>query len=276
MSSASNSAGATGRIDSVGNPRPVRVAFPVHVSFDGANFHVDEFTANLSVGGIFLPAAVHIPVRTRGSLTFRLSQWEEPFTVEAEVAWSTPPDQVQENHPAGVGLMFLDLSDDHRHRLGRLVNGIQDGSVTEAIRRSITRPGVNLLKELRKRPTDQKVMFALAARNTEIDALIQDSNPAAVLRLLSNPRTALRHVHKILKDPRTQVNILLEILKEQKWMRDGQARMLFCMHPLAPLNKVRELLPLIPLSGLKRLAANRGLRKPLLDQADRLLKSRSR
>ncbi|MBD3867998.1 MAG: hypothetical protein IFK94_07730 [Acidobacteria bacterium] len=44
---------------------------------------------------------------------------------------------------------------------------------------------------------------------------------------------------------------------------------------LAPLNKVRELLPLIPLPGLKQLAGNRSLRQPVLDQADRLLKSRT-
>ena len=275
MKSNFNAAAADGRIDSVGNPRPVRVAFPVQVRFEGADFSVDEFTANLSVGGIFLPLAVHIPVRTHGSLTFRMSQWEEPFTVEAEVVWSAPPDEVPAEHAAGVGLMFLNLSDDHSRRLERLLSGIRDGSVTEAIRRSLTRPGTTLVQELRKRPTDQKVMFALAAHNTEIDALIQDGNTAAVLRLLSNPRLALRHVKKILRDPRTQVNILLEILKERKWMGDGQARMLFCMHPLAPLNKVRELLPLIPLPGLKQLAANRSLRKPLLDQADRLLKSRS-
>ncbi len=275
MSSAHDSSPETGRIDSVGTPRPVRVAFPVHVSFDGADFHVDEFTANLSVGGIFLPVAVEMPVRTRGSLTFRLSQWDEPFTVQAEVVRSASPERIPNDTPSGIGLMFIDLTDDHRHRLERLVNGIIDGSVTEAIRRSLSRSGRTLLQELRKRPTDQKVMFALAAQHTEIDTLIQDGTPPAILRLLRNPRLGLRHVHKILRDPRTQINTLLEILKEQKWMGDGQVRMLFCLHPMAPLAKVRDLLPLLTRPALKQLAGNRSLRQPLLDQADRLLKSRS-
>jgi uncharacterized protein (TIGR02266 family) len=250
------------------------VIFPVQVRFEGVDFSVDEFTANMSVGGIFLPTDVTIPVRTRGSLSFRLSQWEEPFTVEAEVVWSSPPDSASEEHPAGVGLMFIDLSDDHRRRLEKLVDGIQDGSVTEAIRRSLSRTGTNLLQELRKRPTDQKVMFAIAARSIEIDALIQEGSPAAILRLLTNPRLHIRHVRKILKDTRTQVGILLEIHKEVKWMQDDQIRMLFCLHPLAPLDKIRVTLPRLKSPELNQVAKNKGLRKPVLDQAEQLLKSR--
>ena len=170
--------------------------------------------------------------------------------------------------------MFLDLSDEHRRYLERLVSGIQDGSVAETIRRSLERPGTTLVQELRKRPTDQKVIFAVAARSTEIDALIQDGTPAAILRLLHNPRLGMQHVQKILRDPRTQINALLEIYKEQKWIRDGRTRMLFCQHPLAPVDKARDLMPLLPVPALKQMAANRNLRKPLQDQADRLLKSR--
>ena len=52
---------------------------------DDTVINVDEFTANLSVGGIFLPTEHALPERARGTLTFRISQWEQPFTVEAEV-----------------------------------------------------------------------------------------------------------------------------------------------------------------------------------------------
>ena len=259
-------AAASGRIDSVGNPRPVRVAFPVQVRFEGLNFHVEEFTANLSVGGIFLPPDESIPVRTRGSLTFRLSQWDEPFTVEAEVVWGADE---------GVGLMFVDLSDDHRRRLERLVGGIRDGSVTEAIRRSLTRPGTSLQSELRRRPTDQKVMFAVAAWNTEIDALIQDGCQAAILRVLANPRLHLRQVHRILKDPRSQATVLLKIFREQRWMRDHRTRMYFCLHPQAPIEKIEGILPRLPLTALRQIAGNQALRQPVADRARQLLKSRS-
>jgi hypothetical protein len=118
-------------------------------------------------------------------------------------------------------------------------------------------------------------MFAVAARSNEIDALIQDGTQAAILRLLKNPRLSLHQVRKIVRDTRTQVSILLEIFREKKWMRDGQVLLLFCLHPLAPLEKIQEILPRLPLNHLKQIATSRSLRKPVLDKAEQLLKSRS-
>jgi uncharacterized protein (TIGR02266 family) len=268
--------GAPGaKMDTVGIPRPVRVAFPVEVEFEGTGFKIDEFTANLSMGGIFLPADKPIPVRTEGSLTFRLSQWEEPFTVKAEVVWSAPPADLPSDQPRGLGLMFIDLSAGHKAKLEKLIAGIQDGSVTEAIRRSLPSPGTGLLKELRKRPTDQKVMFALSATGQEIDAVIQEGSPAAVQRLLQNPRIQMRHVQKVLRDSRTPVAILLDIYKEQRWMKDSVVRTLFCAHPFTPIEKVMEFLPALPLPGIKTLARNRNLRRQILEKVDQLLKAKT-
>ena len=79
--------------------------------------------------------------------------------------------------PVGVGIRFLDLAPADLKRLGRLVDGIRDGSVTQAIRRSIEEGKTDLLQELRRRPIDQKVIFALTAGAEEIDALIRDGVP---------------------------------------------------------------------------------------------------
>ena len=57
-------------LDTVGIPRPVRVVFPVEVCFAGETFQINEFTANLSVGGIFQPTDRLVPSRTQGTLTF--------------------------------------------------------------------------------------------------------------------------------------------------------------------------------------------------------------
>ena len=66
----------------------------------------------------------------------------------------------------------------------------------------------------------------------------------------------------------------MEIHKEVKWMQDDRIRMMFCLHPLAPLDKIRVTLPRLKLPELNQVAKNKGLRKPVLDQAKQLLKSR--
>ena len=91
------------------NERPVRVRFPVDVGFCGAQFQLREFTANLSVGGAFLPTDWEIPVGSVGKLTFRISQWEAPFTVEAQVVRCFRKDEEAHGYPSGVGIQFVDL-----------------------------------------------------------------------------------------------------------------------------------------------------------------------
>ena len=135
--------------------RPVRVSVPVRVTFSGNAFLIKEFTANLSVGGIFLQTDNVVETGVEGQLTFRGSQWERPFTIRAVVVRVVPPDSGSKLTP-GLGLQFLDIDDASHKSLQRLVDGIQDGSVVEAIRRSI-REGTsrNLLEEIRRRPIDQ-------------------------------------------------------------------------------------------------------------------------
>ena len=254
-------------------PRPVRVVFPVQVAFSGADFEISEFTVNLSVGGIFLPTENVIPSATSGTLTFRISQWDQPFTVKAEVVWVATPTEEQ---PAGVGLQFIDLTNTDRKRLQRLVDGIRDGSVAQAIRRSIREESTDLLKELRRRPMDQKVIFALSAAGEEIDALIRDGVPAVVIRLLQNPRLNDFHVKKILRNPRMNTRVLIDVRREVRWMKDEENRYLFCVHPHAPLQEALNLLSRMSAARLKAIQANSAIKQQIRSKAGLLLSQRGR
>ena len=90
-----------------------------------------------------------------------------------------------------------------------------------------------------------------------------------------NPRVQIRHIQKILRDTRSPVTILLEIYKEQRWIKDSIVRTLFCAHPFAPIEKVMEFLPALPLPGLKTLARNRNLRQQIQDKVEQLLKAKT-
>jgi uncharacterized protein (TIGR02266 family) len=251
------------------------VAFPVKVCFEGEAFQIREFTANLSVGGIFLPTDRPVPPRTQGTLTFKISQWEEPFTVKAEVVRTAPPGGGPDEHPGGLGIMFIDLTRKDKARLQRLVDGIRDGSIAQSIRRSIRESSGLLLQELRKRPADHKVIFAIAARGVEIEALIRDGNPTAVLRLLDNPRLSLANLRQILRDPRSSVKILDEIKGNQRWMADEEVRALFCTHPNAGLQDALKLLPRLPVNRLSAMGRNASLRPPIRLTAKSLSEHRS-
>ncbi|MFQ5701476.1 MAG: PilZ domain-containing protein [Acidobacteriota bacterium] len=253
-------------------PRPTRVIFPVKVSFSSQKFDIHEFTANLSIGGIFLCTDEVIPPGTRGTLTFRISRWEEPFTVAAEVARVVEPGE-DTREPAGLGIKFIELTARDAGRLKRLVEGIRDGSIAEAIRRTVREEGINLLQELRRRPADQKVTFAFCAKGEEIDVLVRDGNMAVLMRLLDNPRLTTINIKKMLRDPRVPTKVLDAINQAKRWLVDDEARFLFCSHPNAPLATATLLLTRLRREHLMALERNANLRTPIRMKAREALRA---
>ena len=261
-------------LDTLGVPRPVRVVFPVQVAFAGSSFSIEEFTANLSVGGIFLPTERMVEPRTRGTLTFRISQWEEPFTIQAEVVRAVAPDGSTGSGPAGLGIQFIDLSSADRDRLERLVDGIRDGSVVQAIRRSIKDDGRNMLQELRRRPAGEKIIFAACANKQEIDALIRDGNPTVLLRLLDNPRLTATSMRLMLRDPRVPTKVFLALLRPtSQWLKNEELRHLFCTHPNAPLDAAVRLVVDLPRWRLVAIERDGNLRPAVRDKVRQELRA---
>jgi uncharacterized protein (TIGR02266 family) len=246
--------------------RTIRVVVPIMASFATETFTIREFTLNLSEGGVFLPTETICPPGTRGSLKFRITQFEDPFTLEAEVVHVIVPDN-DAGRPAGMGIRFVEVPDEDRKRLQRLVEGVRDGSVVGAIRRSMREGRRSLLEELRRRPVDQKMMLAISARAEEIYAILRDGNPAVVERSLQNPRFLSKHVVALLRDVRTNARLLRMVNANRTWMSDPDVRWHFCNHVNAAIDDVLARLSELPVVRLRQLAENRRVRQPIRTKA---------
>jgi uncharacterized protein (TIGR02266 family) len=251
--------------------RTVRVVVPLLASFATESFTIREFTLNLSEGGIFLPTESSCPPGTRGRLKFRISQLEEAFTVEAEVVHVVPPSNGTVR-PAGMGLRFLEVSPEDRRRLHRLVEGVRDGSVVEAMRRSLREGRRSLLEELRRRPVDQKMMLATCARSEEILAIIRHGNPSVIERAFQNPRFTARHAVALLRDARTGARLLRLVSANREWMADDDVRWHFCNHPRAGVDDVFERLQGLPVARLRQLAEDARIRPAIRSRAREMAK----
>ncbi len=251
--------------------RAVRVKFPAEVEFSGERFQIHEFTANLSVGGIFLPTEYAIPLQTCGTLTFRISRWEKPFTVQAEVVHILPRGNETYDGLPGLGIQFLNLTRADKSRLQRLVEGVVDGSIVEAIRRAIREEGSDLQRELRKRPMDHKLILAFDARAEEIDAVIRDGNPVVILRLMDNPRLKIPHIRTIARDARMTSTIMLAIKSNKEWMKDAEVQFLFCKHPRTPIHELQGVLPKLQRHQLQKLVQDFNVQPCVRKKAEALL-----
>jgi uncharacterized protein (TIGR02266 family) len=254
--------------------RPLRVEFPVLVSFSSDAFTVREFTLNLSEGGIFIPTKHLCPVGAEGILQFRSSQYQEPMRMRAEVVHRVEPGSEKEGQSCGMGLRFLDLSDDQVKRLREMVEGVRNGTVVEAIRKNFTGNSRTLTQELRARPTDQKMMLALHATNPEIDALIRDGAPSVLLRLLENPRLTQGHVATLLRSPKLTTRLLSAIRAKGRFLASAEARFLFCTHLNTNPAEAMQELRLLPSDRLRRVSASPQVRSQIRVRAQELARPR--
>jgi uncharacterized protein (TIGR02266 family) len=256
--------------------RPVRVDVPALVSFAAESYTVREFALNLSEGGIFLPTDRICEPGTRGTIKFRVTQFESPFTLQAEVVRVVRPGEAPTGQEAGLGIRFLDVDEKNRERLRRLVERVRDGSIVETIRRSIREGDHTILEELRRRPIDQKMMLAVSAQGEEITALIQDGNASVAMRLLENPRLTASHVTRLLGSKALPPRVLDAVRDHRRrWMANEDVRWAFCCHPKASLAAVLDLLPGLPTPRLRRLAEDKLVRREIHDRARSLAARRA-
>ena len=97
-----------------------RAELNVEVSLEGDHNFFVGFSENISEGGLFV--ATH-SLREIGSiirLTFRLPDRALPIEVEAVVRWLRLFNDGSDV-PPGLGLQFVDLSDEHAHAIRAFV-----------------------------------------------------------------------------------------------------------------------------------------------------------
>ena len=88
-----------------------------------------DFSANLSIGGMFIETARPLPLGTRFRLRFYLPGFEEPVDTDAEVRWVLDPD-FEGPLPCGMGIKFEALEPRHEAQIEALLSTWEDADPT--------------------------------------------------------------------------------------------------------------------------------------------------
>jgi len=80
--------------------------------------------ANISELGIFVRTHDPLEVGTRLTLTFAPPGAPEPFVLEGQVAWVNQIRMLSDNPNPGMGIRFVNLTEDYRQRLIRTIRTI--------------------------------------------------------------------------------------------------------------------------------------------------------
>lgn len=99
----------------------------VYVSMDVFSEHNfwTGLTMNMSEGGVFVATHHEVPVGTVLVTHMSLPFEEEPVVILAEVRWRRPLSDDPDS-PPGLGLQFVDASDDAVSKIRRFVSTVRD------------------------------------------------------------------------------------------------------------------------------------------------------
>jgi type IV pilus assembly protein PilZ len=92
----------------------------VRLQFDRFRGFVEEYSANLSLGGMFIRTDQPAAVGTEMPIEFRLGADYELIKGRGRVVWARE-DAVDDEHPAGMGIRFLELTPGSRELIFKLV-----------------------------------------------------------------------------------------------------------------------------------------------------------
>ena len=85
-----------------------RIPIRVRVEYTSMADFIDDYTSNISLGGMFVHSANPLAIGTRFKLRFRLPGREKPIETYAFVRWVADEKQAGKEH-CGMGIQFDDL-----------------------------------------------------------------------------------------------------------------------------------------------------------------------
>lgn len=88
---------------------------------------ITDYSRNISRGGVFIRTSLPLKVGERVRIRLTLPDGDVPFALDGEVKWiSTLRDR--EQHPPGMGVEFVNFSDETRAKLEALVTACQEAN----------------------------------------------------------------------------------------------------------------------------------------------------
>lgn len=105
------------------NRRDERLSAELKVDYRTGGSFVTDYSANVSRKGVFIRTSHPLPVGEKVRLRLQLPEGDEPFALDGVVKWvCTVRDK--DRHPPGMGVEFIDLPEDIRQMIDRLVRQI--------------------------------------------------------------------------------------------------------------------------------------------------------
>jgi type IV pilus assembly protein PilZ len=114
-----------------------RGAIRLRVDYERMNAFFADYTKNISKGGTFIKTARPLPIGTRFLFALSLPALSEPVQITGEVQWISEPGSPASGDEPGMGIRFVFVSDEERHRFEGLVQNLMEASLGPDVTRGL-------------------------------------------------------------------------------------------------------------------------------------------
>ncbi|MEM1024871.1 MAG: TIGR02266 family protein [Myxococcota bacterium] len=90
----------------------------VKVDYRSVGRFITDYSQNVSTGGLFIKTSAPLGIGERVRIRLTLPDGEAPFALDGVVRWVADR---HGDHPAGMGVEFLDFDEEARRRVEALV-----------------------------------------------------------------------------------------------------------------------------------------------------------
>ena len=102
-----------------------RIPIRVRVEYSSMDDFIDDYTSNISLGGMFVRSAQPLALGTRFRLRFRLPGRDKPIETYAFVRWVADIHEAGEAH-CGMGIQFDELKPSDQRFIENWLTASQD------------------------------------------------------------------------------------------------------------------------------------------------------
>lgn len=101
-----------------------RLPAEVKVDYRTIGSFMTDYAENISQGGLFIRTSLPLPVGERVRLRLMLPDGDAPFALDGVVKWVSTIRE-KEQHPAGMGVEFVDFDQEVQDKLAALVKAYE-------------------------------------------------------------------------------------------------------------------------------------------------------
>jgi len=173
-----------------------RVKARLKVKFKNPESFINEYTHNISKGGIFIRTPKPCGLRDKLEIVLVLPKTEEEIAVLGEVIHVVPEDKASEHMPAGMGLQILEFKKADQEKIEAF---IKESLKTEA----------DVLSRREHMRIDTRIRVKFESKEALVEEYIHNISHGGIFIQTLKPKLVGEHISVILIHPNTSQEILL-------------------------------------------------------------------